>query len=147
MDININFPNQKMLDAFLTAFKKLGYTSKDFIVIDNTFCFKYIKPRTKKVWTRTWLTDSIRQYFNCKNVELYNKYLDDLIDDNKIDDSKINTNKKIIILNDFIPRLLRNVPENQEISDKINKKIFSEKEQNVALIERDPHPESRSNKS
>ena len=63
VDINITFHNKEMLEAFLIAFKKLGYKNNDFQVIDNTFCFKFIKPHTRKVWTRTWLTDKVRQTF------------------------------------------------------------------------------------
>lgn len=146
MDINIHFLNQKMLESFLDSFKKLGYNSEDFKVIDNTFCFKYIKPRTHKVWTRTWLTDSIRQFFNHKNVELYNKYLDDLIEDNKIDDSRTSNKKNLIMLKDFIPSLLKNKSEDQMDSAKIVNKIFNEKEKNLVLLERDNYPENRRNK-
>ena len=96
MNINITFPNQEMLNAFLKSFQKLGYKQKDFSIIDNTFCFKYGKPRTKKIWTRNWLIDSVRQFINHQNTKLYNTFLGNLIDNNKIDNSKINTNEKYI---------------------------------------------------
>lgn len=111
VDVNITFPTYEMLNAFLESFRKLGYKDKEFRVIDKTFCFHFIKPRTKKVWTRSWITDAIRQYFNRKNVELYNKYLDDFIDDNNIDDSKIKSYEKIILINKFIPDILKNKDE------------------------------------
>ena len=114
MDINITFLNKQMLEAFLESFKKLGYTEKDFTVIDNTFCFKYIKPRTKKVWTRTWLTDKIRQSLNRKNVNLYNKYLADFIDDDKIDDSKTSNNKNLIMVNELLPDIFKNTLESNK---------------------------------
>ena len=50
MDINLTFPNKEMLGAFLKSFRKLGYKVNDFKIIDNTFCFKYKKP--KKLVTR-----------------------------------------------------------------------------------------------
>lgn len=109
MDINMTFPNKQMLNAFLTSFKKLGYKDKDYKVIDNTFCFIFKKPKTHKVWTRNWLMDSIRQSFNHKNVNLYNKYLSDVIETNGIDDSKTN-NKDLIMLKDLVPDVLKTPP-------------------------------------
>lgn len=135
MDINITFHNQQMLTAFLEAFKKIGYKSKDFKIIDNTFCFKYVKPRTHKVWTRTWLTDKIRQFSNRKNVELYNEYLSDLVDNNKIDDSKTPNNNNLIMVNELLPNLLKNTSESIYNSKQIMNKIFSEKETNVAFLD------------
>lgn len=129
MDLNLTFPDKDMLNAFLEAFIKLGYKSDDYKVIDNTFCFKYIKPRTRKVWTRTWLTDKIRQFFNRKNVELYNKYSKGIIDDNGIDD-KNNTNKKLIIVNELLPDLIKN--DDKDLS--IINKIINKKENNIALL-------------
>lgn len=126
MDINITFYDHEMLDAFLQSFRKLGYTSKDFKVIDKTFCFKYITPHTRKVWTRTWLTDHVTQFLNRKNVELYNEYLEDVIDNNKIDDSKT-TNNNLILVNELLPDLLKNNPENQKIFQQIISTIISEK--------------------
>ena len=120
MDINITFKDYQMLEAFLKSFQKLGYTSKDYIIIDRTFCFKYLKPRTKKVWTRNILFDSIRQFFNRKNTELYNTYLQDFLDDNKIDDTK--TTNKVIILRDFIPSIIK---DKNEITDDITKNIYT----------------------
>lgn len=120
MDINITFPNYQMLQAFLDSFKKLGYKDKDFIIIENTFYFRYIKPRTRKVWTRMWLTDSIRQYYNRKNAELYNKYLVDFIDDNKIDDSKKIDDKKLIMVNELLPDLLKNTKEDEIVDSNID---------------------------
>lgn len=53
MDIKICFPNNEMLNSFLTAFKKLGYKDKDYEVYDCTFIFTFKKTRTHKVWTRS----------------------------------------------------------------------------------------------
>lgn len=117
MDLNITFPNQEMLDAFTSAFQKLGYKPKDYKIIDHTFCFKFTKPRTRKVWTRIWFIDRIRQYFNRKNVALYNKYLADYLDDNQIDDSKTSPAKNIILLNNFIPNVLKNKTEEESSHD------------------------------
>lgn len=133
MDINITFLDQQMLQSFLESFKKLGYTSKDFTVINNHFCFKYTKPHTRKVWTRSWITDSIRQFFNRKNVELYNKYLEDFIDNNKTDDSKVPNNKSFIMINELLPDLVKNSSEND--AKQIINKIFSKKEKNVSFLD------------
>lgn len=137
MDINLHFPNQEMLHAFLRSFKKLGYKDNDYKIIDNIFCFKYIKPRTRKVWTRTWLTDAIRQFFNRKNVNLYNKYLVNLIENDKIDDSRINSNKKRIMINDLLPDLLKNNPKGIEDYTKIVDEIIRSKEENIVFLDSD----------
>lgn len=134
MDVNITFPNQQMLESFLKSFKKLGYKPKDFTIIDNTFCFKYIKPKTRKIWTRTWLRDHIKQFLNRKNVDLYNKYLNDFIDDNKLDDSKTNNNKNLIMVNELLPKILKNNPETQIQYKKTVNKILNKKEENIIFL-------------
>lgn len=118
MDITLTFLDKEMLAAFLKSFKKLGYKDKHYKVFDNTFCFKYKKPRTRKVWTRTWITDAIRQHLNRKNVELYNKYLEDFIDDNKIDDYR-KSNNNLIMVNDLLPDLLKNNSESKIESEAV----------------------------
>lgn len=115
MDINITFPTLEMLTSFLESFKKLGYKEKDYKIIDKTFCFHFVKARTKKVWTRGLVSDSIRQHFNKKNVELYNKYLNDFIDDNGVDDSRNKSHEKLILVNNLIPNIIKS---NDEISNK-----------------------------
>lgn len=135
MDIKITFPNIEMLESFLKAFKKLGYSSKHFQVIDHTFCFTFKYPRSRKVWTRSWLTDSITQCFNRKNVKLYNKYLSDVIDDDKNDNSKSNKNKKLIMINKMIPDIFKNVPDKEK-----NKKPNTEK--NVIFLNEAVYPKS-----
>ena len=117
MDVSITFPDRGMLNAFLTSFTKLGYKSKDFKVIGKTFYFLYKRPRTKKVWTRTWLSDSITQFLNHRNVKLYNKYLADVIE---TDYSNFPNNKKLIIVNDLIPNILKNHKDNHKISTTTN---------------------------
>lgn len=134
MDINITFRNYQMLKAFLEAFNKLGYTSKDYMVINNTFYFRYTKPRTRKVWTRIWPTDKIRQFFNRKNVELYNKHLLQFIENNKIDDSINTENRKLIMINDLIPDLLKNNEGRDKQSERIIKNIYNEAENNLVFL-------------
>ncbi len=129
MDIKLTFPNQDMLNAFLESFKKLKYSPNDYTIQENTFYFKFKKPKSPKVWTKSWLTDNIRQIINRKKVNTYNKYLSDFIDNNKINDTK--SNKKVIIINDFIPNILKNNPINKE---EISKKIFSVKEENIVFL-------------
>lgn len=133
MDIKIRFPNHQMLKAFLTAFKKLGYKEKDFQIYDCTFIFTFRKPHTHKVWTRWWLTDFITQKLNRKNVNLYNKLLADSIDDNGIDDSKNNKQKNLIMVNDLIPDILKNLPDaNQEKTEYSYVKVANKN--NVLLL-------------
>lgn len=134
MDINITFPNQEMLEAFLKAFKKLGYSSKKFRVIDKTFCFMYTKPKTRKVWTRIWIMDSINQFFNRKNVDLYDRYLGDLIDNDGIDDSRVNSDKKLIMVNEFLPKIVKNVSGDQENLNQIFKRMIGDKEDNIVFL-------------
>lgn len=107
MDIKIKFPNKSMLHAFLVSFKKLGYKKHDYQVIDNVFCFHYKRSKAKKVWTRMFILDKIRLYFNKKNAELYNIFFADLIDSNDED--------KVILLKDFVPHFLK---ENDTKKDK-----------------------------
>lgn len=147
MDVSITFPNFEMLRSFLESFKKLGYTSKDFWIMNNTFNFKYTKPRTRKVWTRTWLADKIRQFLNRKNVALYNVYTDNLIENNKIDDSRTNHNKKFIMINELLPDLLKNNPGNEERSQQIIEKIFSDKEENIVFLDGNIYSESGVNRN
>jgi len=77
--------------------------------------------------------DLIRQFWNRKNVKLYNKYLNDLIDDNRVDDYK-RDNKKLIIINNLIPSLLKNVSESQESSKQIAKRLYNESPKNVIFL-------------
>lgn len=105
MDINVTFPNEEMLNEFLKSFKKLGYKDKHYKVIDKTFIFCYKKPKSKKVWTRTFLSDYIVQALNKKNVNLYNKYLSDYLDDNGIDDS--NNPGDYILVSEFVPEIFK----------------------------------------
>jgi hypothetical protein len=115
MDIKITFKDEDMLNAFLTAFKKLKYKEKDYTVINNTLSFTYIKPHTHKVWTRIWLFDLIRQFWNKQNVKLYDKYLSDAIATNNKE------NEKLILLDKFIPDILKN---NSNTSSKKANVIF-----------------------
>ena len=145
MDINITFPNKQMLESFLKSFKKLGYKDKHYGVIGNTFCFKYIKPRNHKVWTRTWLTDWVRQYINRKNVELYNEYLGDLIENNNIDDSKTLDNTNLIMVNKLLPDLLKNNPETKSKSETIMNRIVDNKSKNIVFLD-DYYLQSKTNR-
>lgn len=112
VDINITFLDIPMLEAFLTAFKKLGYKDNDYKIFDKTLCFRYNKPKSPQVWTRSWLPDKIRQYFNRKNVELYNSYLSDVIDNFP------NNENKIIMINDYLPAFIKNYDDNSLFLDK-----------------------------
>ncbi len=107
MDIKITFPNREMLNAFLKSFKKIGYRKKNFKIEDNTFYFTFKKPKTHKVWTRSWILDGITQSLNRKNAKLYDKYLADMIDDN--DEELID--KKLIMVDNIIPDVLKNKEE------------------------------------
>lgn len=143
MDIKITFPNEEMLESFLNSFKKLKHKTKNYSVNGKTFCFKFIKPRTRKVWTRNFLFDAIRQRYNRKNVMLYNKYLSDFIDDNRLEDSK---DKKVVKLNDLLPDLLKNAPEENTEQKQIIKKVFNERENNLVLLDNNIYPGIKGNK-
>lgn len=108
MYIKITFPNYEMLSSFLNSFYDLGYNSSDFKVLDNTFFFNYKKPKTFKVWTRSIILDAINQYYNRKNVELYNSLLSDVVDNDKIDNSIHDGDDKLFMLNEIVPDVLKN---------------------------------------
>ncbi len=143
MDIKLTFSNQDMLHAFLKSFKKLKYKKKYYSINENTFYFKYIKPRTRKVWTRNFLFDFFRQHANYKNVQLYNKYLSDFIDEDTNDGLK--KDKKVIKLNDLLHDLIKNTSE--EVTQKqIIKKVINEEEKNVVLLDSNIYPGIKVNK-
>lgn len=119
LDIAIEFPNEKMFSAFLNAFMKLGYKAKDFKLNNTTFYFQYKKPKTRKVWTRSFIVDGIRQFFNHQNVKLYNRMLADMIDTNKINSSH-NKKERRIYVSKFIPDVLRNKKEKKVKADSRN---------------------------
>ena len=88
MDICITFPDKEFLDAFLESFKKLNHYGCEYNVIDNTFIFCFQSPKSKRVWTRNFLSDYFVQKRNKINVCLYQDYFDKNIERNGIDDSK-----------------------------------------------------------
>lgn len=109
LDIKITFSNSDMLNAFLKSFKKLGYKECDYEVNNNTFCFLFIKPKSRKVWTRNIVITKVVEYINKRNVKLYNKYFSDILAKNE------SNNVKKIILNDLIPDILKNNPTNEKL--------------------------------
>lgn len=116
MDISIKFPEERMLDSFLEAFEELGYTNKDYKIINGEFFFYFKECRSKKVITRFWFTDKITQYYNKKKVKLYNKYLLSYLD------SQDNYHEKErIIINSLIPDIFKNRSNYYE--DMLNKNI------------------------
>lgn len=139
MDIKLTFPNKEMLDAFTQSFMKLGYKSKHFNIVDNTFYFTFKRPRTHKVWTRSIIADAIRQSYNRRNVKIYNRYLKNVIDNNKIDDSKLN-NKKMILLKEMVPDILKNKMDDKSeyvAIAKIDNKIESDMPNNIIFFNND----------
>lgn len=138
MYITIDFPNKEMLSTFLVAFKKLGYKEKDYKIIDKTFLFIFDRARTKKVWTRQYIPDLIRQYFNKRNVNLYNKYLSQMIETNHIDDS--NSNNKILFINDLIPEVLKNNKENTKY---VINKLYNQKEEKIIVLNKNVYSQLR----
>ncbi len=127
MDAEITFNNHEQLQAFLSSFKKLRHRKKNYYIIDNTFYFHYKKPKTRKVWTRFFLFETIMQYYNKRNVKLYNKYLSDTIDNDGINDSK---NNQQILVNNFIPPILKNITKTK----KLQKEVQS---QNIVILQDD----------
>ena len=71
MDIEITFPNKKMLNAFLEGFRNAGYGDYEYSVNGNTFSFTFDTPRTPQPTTRTPQTDRIIQEKNRLLCELY----------------------------------------------------------------------------
>lgn len=116
LDISLRFPNEEMLQAFLKAFIKLGYKAKDFEVEENIFYFNFKKPKTRKVWTRSFIVDGIRQYFNRKNVILYNKLLADVIETDGTDDSQDKGEERIYI-DDFVPDILKSEETEEPVEE------------------------------
>lgn len=128
MDVNITFPNEEMLNAFISAFRKKGYKNKEYTIIDKTFCFHYKKPKTRKLWTRVIISDFIRQSINKNNVRLYNTYLEDFVEyDNNLD-----KNEKLIIVNDLIPDFLKNHKDDKTID-----KVIKDNYKNILILRSD----------
>jgi len=137
MDIKLRFPCEEMLQAFIKAFKKLGYKDNDYEIKDCTFIFCYKKPKTRKVWTRSFITEGIAQAFNKKNVKLYNKYILDILDNDK--NCKPRTcgcTNNTIKVQDLIPEILKNktcCKEYKKIAAKVNNN-------NVLILKDDIYP-------
>ena len=64
MDINITFKDTEMRDAFIDAFRKVGYSDNDFRIVGNSLMFKFDVPLTPQPSTRTNVTDWIIQRKN-----------------------------------------------------------------------------------
>lgn len=105
MDISITFLDKEMLNSFLRSFKKLGYKTKHYNIVDNTLSFTYKKPHKRKVWTRMWLISFIMQHYNKRNVKWYDRYVEDIIDTDKNDSSN---EKSKIFVSQMIPEILKN---------------------------------------
>ena len=87
--------------------------------------------------------DFFRQHANYKNVQLYNKYLSDFIDEDTNDGLK--KDKKVIKLNDLLPDLIKNTSE--EVTQKqIIKKVINEEEKNVVFLDSNIYPGIKVNK-
>ncbi len=52
MKASVAFLDPGMRDAFLAAFRQLGYGAEDFTLSENTFSFLFAKPRTKQPLAR-----------------------------------------------------------------------------------------------
>lgn len=131
MDIVINFPTHGMLESFIQSFKELGYQKENYLTFDNTFYFKYIKPKTKQVWTRNCLIENINQYLNQKNIETYKKHLEELNETSVIEETTENNDDNISIIQEYISELVKNNKNNEEINEKIIKKIYN---QNIGIM-------------
>lgn len=119
MYLQITFPSKEMLNAFLHSFQKLKHKKKEYKVCDNVFLWKYKKPHTRKVWTRSHILNFFMQKNNKRNVKLYHKYLEDIIQ-NKNDLQ----NEKYVFLNDYIPDILQNNTKWKQ-KKKTNKKYIA----------------------
>lgn len=103
MDIWITFPDEEFLNSFLKGFRNLGYKGNDYKVIGSTFIFSFKKPKTKKVFTRTFLREYVAQKSNKKKVKAYSKYLKNYLDNNGVDDSN---NNEFILVSKIVDKLL-----------------------------------------
>lgn len=126
MYLQITFPNKEMLNTFLNSFQKLKYKTKEYKVCGNIFLLKYKKPHTKKVWTRSHIINFFMQQNNKRNVKLYHKYLEDMVQ-NKND----LPNEKYFFLNDYIPGILKNDKEFNLIQNP------QKKEKNLTILRDD----------
>lgn len=123
MDIVINFPTHVMLESFIESFKELGYQKEDYLTFDNTIYFKYIKPKTKQVWTRNFLIENINNYLNKNKVKLNNEFLTNLLEKDLIDKSPLNE--------EHISETLKNNKNYDETNKEIIEKLFNN---NIGII-------------
>lgn len=69
LETEITFKNRKMMESFLAALKKTGYTEKQYWTLRNTVGIIFDKPYSPQPYTRTPLTDRVIQdknYLLCK---------------------------------------------------------------------------------
>lgn len=107
MALHITFPNEEMLHAFVEAFEKIGYKQNEYKTFETTFYFVFKKSKVRKVWTRSFIGDFIRQKINYHNVMLYQKLASDAVENNKKDDS-MDVNAHHVFLYKFVPSIFEN---------------------------------------
>jgi hypothetical protein len=72
MDIILELYDRKMVSAFVTALKKVGYTDKEYSVQGSRVMVHYTKPHTPQPISRTAFTDFLAQRNNESLCNSYN---------------------------------------------------------------------------
>lgn len=132
MDLSITFPNEEMLNAFLESFKKLKHKKNEYSLDGNTFHYRYTKPKTRKVWTRSLITDAYVQHKNKKNVRLYDEFCSDALETETTIDPKIIC-EELIKIDDLVPEIFKEHLEEKEYN-RIAEEIVSKKRKNVVWL-------------
>lgn len=97
MDIWITFPNGEFLNSFLDGLKKLDYKDYEYKVIGSTFIFRFVKPKTGVVFTRTKLREYIALKQNRIRAKIIKNNIDSYVEKNGVDDTY--TGKYILLSN------------------------------------------------
>lgn len=72
MEISLTFPEQAMLNAFLSGLEQAGYSAQEYSISGNSIQINFFSPHTIQPKTRSTTTDSLIQM---KNKLLCDKYL------------------------------------------------------------------------
>lgn len=72
MDITIEFKDEDMCKAFVSALKKTGYKDAEIQINNNLVSITFAKPHTRKPFTLTKIGVSYAQATNKRNCSIYN---------------------------------------------------------------------------
>lgn len=71
VDVAITLKDADMRDAFVEAFRKVGYLDSEFTVFHNTVRFNFNKPHSSQPSSRTFMIENFMQANNKRNCEAY----------------------------------------------------------------------------